>query len=191
VFVPFAMAIAGLRKAVVISSLIASVVIVFAIDPDRGGALYYVRTLAYLFQFYGMGMLFHLFADRIPVRVWAGWLALAISLGSAFTPFFTQIIALFGSYALVVFAFHSPGWFRALTSRGDISYGVYVYAFPIQQLLVPITIGFTIGNLELGWLANAALTVPLVSIAGVASWLLIEKPALVYGRKRVVRPSVT
>lgn len=191
VFVPIAMAIAGFRKLAVIGALAASFVIVQVVDPQGGGGRYHVHMLAYLFQFYGVGMLFFLFADRIPVLNGAAWAALAITVASAFTPFFTQVAAILGSYALIVFAYRSPQWFRKVTASGDISYGVYVYAFPIQQLLVPVTIGFVLGGAEAGWLANAAITLPLVSIAGVASWLLIEKPALTYRRARTVRPSLS
>ncbi|MFC4693805.1 acyltransferase family protein [Geodermatophilus arenarius] len=60
--------------------------------------------------------------------------------------------------------------------RNDISYGMYVYAFPVQQLLVLAGAGAW----SVGWfvLASTACTVPLA----VASWFLIERPAQRYRR---------
>lgn len=189
VFVPIAMALVQFRKAVVITALIASFALARLTDPNAGGVMYYIHTLAYLYQFYGIGMLFFLFADRIPVSKPAGWIALTLTVLSAFTPFFTECAATFGSYALIVFSYHSPKWFRSVTARGDISYGVYVYAFPIQQLLVPATVGTVIMGVQADWLANALITLPLASAAGVVSWILIEKPAIHWGRKP--RPQVS
>ena len=182
-FVPIAMAVLPLRKTVVIVTVIASFVLARVIDPEWANGAYYVQKLAFLFQFYGMGMLFFLFAGRIPVSTPFAWASLAIATASAFTPLFVEAMAIFGSYAVMVFAYRSPAAFKHLTRRGDISYGVYVYAFPIQQLLVPITMGYTFAGMQSGWLVNTVLTLPLVSIAGILSWILIEKPALLYRRK--------
>ena len=110
-------------------------------------------------------------------RDWA-WIAFAAFLASAFTPYFEEFAATAGAYALVCFAYLCGERFRDLTARGDISYGVYVYAFPIQQALVPLALGFA-----QPWLVNALIALPLVAAAGLASWLLVERPALHYGRK--------
>ena len=57
-------------------------------------------------------------------------------------------------------------------STNDISYGVYIYAFPVQQLLV------VLGGQHLGYvglfIASLALTVPLAWL----SWKLVERPSL-------------
>ena len=37
------------------------------------------------------------------------------------------------AFAVLVFAFRTPAWLRRLTALGDVSYGIYVYAFPVQQ----------------------------------------------------------
>jgi peptidoglycan/LPS O-acetylase OafA/YrhL len=57
-------------------------------------------------------------------------------------------------------------------STHDISYGVYIYAFPIQQTLA------IVGWNRMGWfgysLVSLALTLPLAW----ASWLLVERPVM-------------
>ncbi|GAA2902814.1 acyltransferase [Microbacterium esteraromaticum] len=57
-------------------------------------------------------------------------------------------------------------------AKNDISYGMYIYAFPVQQLLA-ITIGRGL-PLWLYMLASIAATVPLAW----ASWTLVERPAM-------------
>ncbi len=52
---------------------------------------------------------------------------------------------------------------------GDVSYGVYIYAWPIQQLVVwPGQNGYV----------NAALATPIVIVLATLSWFLVEKPSL-------------
>jgi peptidoglycan/LPS O-acetylase OafA/YrhL len=63
---------------------------------------------------------------------------------------------------------------RHTSLRGiDVSYGVYVYAFPVQQLMS----GYCLDR-ELGvWVAMAGAAAITLLLAA-ASWHLIEKPAL-------------
>ena len=66
----------------------------------------------------------------------------------------------------------------------DVSYGVYLWGFPVQQVLV-------LAGIENGWLLFVATT-PIVLLVGAASWLLVEKPALRMKdwRRRSKRPAI-
>ncbi|MGQ1839804.1 acyltransferase family protein [Kocuria turfanensis] len=68
------------------------------------------------------------------------------------------------------------------TTRTDLSYGVYIYAYPVQQLLVML------GTAAWGVTANIVLTVVLVLPLAFLSWTLVEKPAL--RAKRLLDPRV-
>lgn len=60
-----------------------------------------------------------------------------------------------------------------LTSKGDISYGVYLYGFPVQQgvsMLLPIAF--------LGPWVNFLIALPIVIVLSVFSWKLVERPVL-------------
>jgi peptidoglycan/LPS O-acetylase OafA/YrhL len=74
--------------------------------------------------------------------------------------------------------------FRDILVRGkfDISYGVYIYAFPIQQIVINrVTHHFWLGM---------ALSAALTAVAGAASFYLVERCFLHrYAEKRVAQPS--
>jgi len=137
------------------------------------GAWYYLARMLELFRYFGAGMLVWLGRDHLPIHRGAGVAALLAVAAAAFTPWFCEAVATAGAYGLMVCAFTCPAWFRRLTERGDISYGVYVYAFPIQQVLVPWCLGR-----EIPWAWNIALAMPLTIVAGVLSWVWVERPML-------------
>ncbi|WP_313301993.1 hypothetical protein [Diaphorobacter sp.] len=64
-----------------------------------------------------------------------------------------------------------------LRPQADLSYGVYIYAFPIQQAV-------TQWSLANGWSLMACLSLSLVATVGMAafSWFWVEKPALDWTR---------
>ncbi|ODT65258.1 MAG: hypothetical protein ABS75_32260 [Pelagibacterium sp. SCN 63-23] len=59
------------------------------------------------------------------------------------------------------------------TSRNDVSYGLYLYAFPIQQALIA-QFGHTIETS----LLFSVLALLVSMVAAYASWIFVEKPAL-------------
>lgn len=56
--------------------------------------------------------------------------------------------------------------------KGDYSYGLYLYGYPIQQALVAAVPLATV------WYWNLALAVPAALVVAVLSWHLVEKPVL-------------
>jgi peptidoglycan/LPS O-acetylase OafA/YrhL len=70
----------------------------------------------------------------------------------------------------LAFAAAGPFWSN-LNRKNDISYGIYLYAWPIQKL--GILFLPAIAPIQL-----TALTIPLAAGAGLMSWHLVEKHAL-------------
>jgi peptidoglycan/LPS O-acetylase OafA/YrhL len=66
----------------------------------------------------------------------------------------------------------------AVARRHDISYGVYIYAFPVQQLLVYA------GAHQLGLVGYDLLAALATAAVAVASWRLVERPVLHWARHR-------
>lgn len=74
-------------------------------------------------------------------------------------------------YLTLLFAYLPDHGVRYFNRMGDYSYGVYIYACPIQQTLVMLQRDISATTLLLQ-------TLPLVLLMASMSWHLIEKPAL-------------
>ena len=59
---------------------------------------------------------------------------------------------------------------RLIKRQFDFSYGMYIYAFPVQQILINKT--------ELSFISSMVAAVILTTILAAISWYLIERPAL-------------
>ena len=113
----------------------------------------------------------------IPLRSDAGLLVLlAASIASAVSFDFVGMFAWDVALPYVILWVGLQRWpiIGAWSRFGDPSYGMYLYAFPIQQTLAHVTNG-TIA-LPVMILATGALSAG----AGYLSWMLVERPALRY-----------
>ncbi len=92
---------------------------------------------------------------------------------------FNAVLPLAIGYLIFFVAYVPNGVARGYRRAGDYSYGVYIYAYPIQQLIVASFPGVS----AIGVLAGSAgLTLP----CAIASWHFIEKRALTL-KKRLIR----
>ena len=74
------------------------------------------------------------------------------------------------SYGVIFMAIYLP--FSKTDQYGDFSYGIYIYAFPIQQFL-----SFFRFN-QYGFTAYFVLSMILILFLSIPSWFLVEKPSL-------------
>ncbi len=122
--------------------------------------------------FFLVGASYRLFRDRVRFTR-LGVLTAAAVLAAAWTRVPTTLLALpaCGGYLLLAFGLAGPipgtGWVR----RHDVSYGTYLYAWPIQQCLI------LVARPSSPW-ALAAMALPLAMFAGWLSWTLVERPVL-------------
>jgi peptidoglycan/LPS O-acetylase OafA/YrhL len=125
-----------------------------------------------------------LFAFRERVRLsWWPVPALTVLWIAGRSAGWTPVVAsLLIPYAVLVVAYRAPLRLNALVRPGDVSYGVYIYAFPVQQTLLFIGHG-------LSALALTALAAPVTYALAFASWRLIEAPALAL-KRRLARRSL-
>lgn len=118
---------------------------------------------------FSAGAVMYLWRDVIPAR----WSLVAVSVlivvASSLLPDYRVIGALPLAYAIIV----SGSLLRheRLRLRTDLSYGAYIYAFPVQQLLV--ICGLAALHPVLFFVVATAATLPLAAL----SWFLVEKPA--------------
>lgn len=129
------------------------------------------HTFRLFFMFF-CGAGFWMFRGRIPLRHdLALALAVLLAAGVAVPALFFWVYPLTVTY-LVLYAAYVPGGFlRGFNRFGDYSYGIYIYAFPVQQALVALVPGIT--PVQMIFAATAG-TLPLAML----SWHLVEKPML-------------
>ena len=65
-----------------------------------------------------------------------------------------------------------PAALHRVGARNDYSYGVYIYAFPVQQILADL------GVYRAGFPVYTAVTLLVTGVAAYGSWHLVEKRAL-------------
>ena len=117
-----------------------------------------------------IGMVFYIWRHHIPLS-WSILAGLAALAGLAwFTPLFLPVFAVVLSYAVFVLGYARSPLLQRYNRLGDYSYGVYIYAFPIQQLAAQT--GATTP------LVNMAVALPFAVICAVISWHVIEHPAM-------------
>ncbi len=126
------------------------------------------------------GSLVHLYRDRIPDSGWLAAASAGVFVSSLWVPLggrtpalsltSTSLFAPFLVLPVIWLGIHLP--FHRLASKNDYSYGMYIYAYPVQVLLGlwGVAAWGYVPYLTLGILA----TIPLA----VASWWLVERPAL-------------
>ena len=134
------------------------------------------------------GTCFFLFRDRIAFPKWAGPFSLVLlAVGLLSASLAEAAIATFGAYFIFWLAYGIPvGRLEGFTRKQDLSYGIYLYAWPIQNSLI---YRFNIQN----HVALSAITLVMAAPLACLSWMLVEKPAQdllkslgYFGRKKAV-----
>lgn len=138
----------------------------YALQAARFGLMFTAGALVYQFR------------HRIPVTLWLAVASAVVLVAALFLPNYRLLAALPLAYLVLVTGalIKTP----RLRLRNDISYGVYIYAFPVQQVLAMW------GVWKLGVPAYAAVAIVCTIPLAAASWFLVEKPAMRLKAKRPV-----
>jgi peptidoglycan/LPS O-acetylase OafA/YrhL len=118
-----------------------------------------------------LGMTLYRYRHRIQHRfVW--WVPLAALASFAYrTPYFFECFVLAWTYLIFYLGFATNTLVDRYNRLGDYSYGVYIYAFPVQEILAHQIRG-------IGPVRMMLAAFPIVMLAAVCSWHFIEKPAM-------------
>ncbi|HUP91364.1 MAG TPA: acyltransferase [Solimonas sp.] len=127
------------------------------------------------FSFFFGGSVLYLYRAVIPMSLSlvataaVAWIVIAFSMGSA--PVLYYLYPPLLAYAVVGLALVPAGPVRAFNRLPDLSYGTYIYAFPIQQIVVSLSPGIP----PMGVFAwSMVCTLGMAAV----SWYCIERPAL-------------
>ncbi len=182
-----------LKRRVLVSAIflltIATSIVFVCLHLEPGGKILGVifgepSVWARLLPYYLAGTTFYIWQDRIPLSWPLATLSAALLVaGALLAPWVVALTYPLALTYLLLFLASRPipklvDWAR----YGDLSYGLYLYAFPMQQLLVR-------------WLrpteplALFTLATPLVSVCAFVSWHAIEKPFLELRPSRRLKPA--
>ena len=128
-----------------------------------------VLTSSRFVYFYLVGMGFYLFRDKIYYTsrgASAAFVLFLIGMSSGCLSEF--LIGLPGAYLLFWFAFRQNILTTRFNSLPDISYGVYLYGWPIQKLII-----FYVDNISPAMVV--CLSILFAYIAGALSWRFVER----------------
>ncbi|CAD5991216.1 acyltransferase [Agreia sp. COWG] len=124
-------------------------------------------------SFFIAGALLFLYRDKVPASGLLAALTLALAVTLALAGLFKPLAAVPVAYLMLCAGSRLPAAFTRVGRRNDISYGMYVYGFPVQQLTI-LVLGGAVLPVWLFALVCVVVTVPFAWL----SWLLIEKPVL-------------
>ena len=149
--------------------VLASLAIAFALQP-ADGPLGSLRAVGAVCSFFAIGaMMSHLHLDRYRLRLTPvvcsalAWIALGVVAPAAASVIAWLIIPA----AILAIATRSTG----SDSKADLSYGVYLWGYPIQQLVLQV-------NPELPVAFSITLSAMIAAAVAALSWRHIESPAL-------------
>ncbi|MDQ2838579.1 MAG: acyltransferase [Actinomycetota bacterium] len=133
----------------------------------------------HLAPFFLAGSLLYQLRDKVPMRVGLAGLSLVLLVAIPLlgTPRLVVFCALPMAYLCMWLGARLP--LQRVGRRNDVSYGVYIYGFPVQQLLA------LYGQHRHGQLTYIVLAVLCTLPLAAASWFLVERPAM--GSRRRVR----
>jgi peptidoglycan/LPS O-acetylase OafA/YrhL len=167
---------------------LAAVAIVFAVSiaayANIDAAMPYlqdgrVALLLRFLPFFSGGAVLYLLRERIPVRWWVAALALGvIVVAAALQPSWgLQLAAPLIAYVVVALANVTglPSFLR----DNDFAMGYFMYSFPVQKVLNLLGAGELAGNPWTYFGLSVVATTPFA----VASWFLIERPAIRANRR--------
>ncbi len=123
--------------------------------------------LAFLFS---LGTLLFLFQERIPISGSVAAIAGVVFVVSTRMPIYPEVGQIAFAYLCFWLAVRLP--IRNADRYGDFSYGLYIYAFPVQQMA-------SLNHLNRwGFVPYVLITFTVTLGLAVASWHIVEKPAM-------------
>lgn len=132
-----------------------------------------VESGAFMWVFFAVGAILRLGLRREWFRLDVAAFVLVLWLGLlGFFPQYSVYLAWIAlPYCVLALGLHSTPGVRRASRYGDFSYGLYLWAFPVQQAVVHF-----FGVLPLG--LNLVVVIAITAAFAYASWHLVEQPSM-------------
>ena len=131
-----------------------------------------------LFPFFIAGSAFYIYREHVPKSARLFLLSLLILIASAVTGGMYWALLLCGTYVLIYSALSSSLEMTLFGRRIDLSYGVYLYGWPVAQLLIYFS------HQSLRPVPLFVVTTAATAAVAYASWRFVEEPSLSLARRR-------
>ncbi|MFN5516539.1 MAG: acyltransferase family protein [Cyanobacteriota bacterium] len=147
------------------------------LTPDfidwQSGFPFILKSFLELFPYFLAGAWIYLVKEKLPFNSTFALVALfAVCLALPIPGLLKPMLSIAGAYGVIYLAYYPGFKVINLHKLGDLSYGVYIYGWPLQQLVSLILFP------EINWALNFLISLPLVLGAAWVSWHGIEKRAL-------------
>lgn len=153
------------------------IVISFTIRSSFDIGSLFIQKFLLLGELFFTGALIYSLRKYIPTGTQYFVLAIALATASCiFIDTNTPLLTISLSYIIIWLAYRPSGIIRKFNNFDDYSYGIYIYAFPIQQLL-------TFWNIADNVLSHILYSSVLTLLFAALSWRFIEKRALTLKRR--------
>ncbi|SCG68752.1 acyltransferase family protein [Micromonospora inositola] len=129
-------------------------------------------SLVYLTYVFLLGAACQLYRERIVLNDGLAVVAAAVVVATTQLGAFAVLGYPAFAYLVLWLAVRLPRWSRRIGRRHDYSYGFYIYAFPVQQLLA------LLGVPRLGLVPYIAVCAIATLALAVPSWHVVERPAM-------------
>ncbi|WP_127531982.1 acyltransferase family protein [Paenibacillus kobensis] len=163
-----------LKKSVLVPLFVIVLVISLKLNPGEAVFQYFE-----LFKYFGMGMIVYLFRREIKLNKYAALLSVALLWLFTWTDHYKLAFIFCGTYLIFFLGLGISKLFKTLQERGDFSYGMYIYAFPVQQI-----VSYVLKD-HVTPMYNFIIAAPITLILSILSWNYVEKRSLQLKKKKI------
>lgn len=143
----------------------------------QAGAAFYLDQGTRLWLMFALGCAASAWYPRLPLNPWAMLGLICATILTSHTPAAFLLRAMTIGYAILYIGFKEWSFRHMVGHWPDYSYGIYIYAFPVMQLIYYILPGSNAAELAA---VNLVCVLPIAAL----SWHFVERPVLDLVRKR-------
>ncbi|MDM8569359.1 acyltransferase [Thiotrichales bacterium HSG1] len=164
--------------------LLIVVVVAIVANIINQSYLFMNKYALHLFTMFFIGATFYVWREKIIISELVVLLILLILIPATLNKqIFFIFYSIFIPYIVFYIAYVPTGKIRLFNQLGDYSYGMYIYAFPVQQSIATLIVGISVGMM-------IAISFVITLLLAILSWHLVEKRSLRLKNKYILVDSL-